>query len=162
MCYIQSARIETYLNSAAVWTSLSPPSEVKEYRFVSQPVIDAFDTSADGMTSTSELVVFLLSRGVHFLAYQGNLDLACNTAGNRRWAESVGWKGQVEFAAKGMREWRAFVEEKGGMETVGRMKEVRVKRGDGDEVRFAFVTVDGAGHLVSLFRCVVRMGGLGC
>ena len=149
MCYIQSARIESYLNSPAVWKALSPPAQIKEYKFVAQSVIDAFDTSADGMTSTSDLVVFLLSHGVDFLAYQGNLDLACNTAGNRRWADSVVWKGQAEFTAKGLRPWMAFLEEADRKETVGMMKEVKVQVGDG-ESRFAFVTVDEAGHLVSL------------
>ncbi|KAK1143504.1 hypothetical protein N8T08_006310 [Aspergillus melleus] len=147
MCYIQSARIETYLNTPAVWKALSPPAQIKEYKFVAQSVIDAFDTSADGMTSTSDLVVFLLSHGVDFLAYQGNLDLACNTAGNRRWADSVVWKGQAEFTAKGLRPWMAFVEEAGRNKTVGVMKEVKVQVGDG-ESRFAFVTVDEAGHLL--------------
>jgi cathepsin A (carboxypeptidase C) len=82
MCYIQAARIEQYLNTPAVWGTLQPPEQIKEYKFVSQPVIDAFEKTADGMTSTSDLVAFLLENGVHFLAYQGNLDLACNTVGN--------------------------------------------------------------------------------
>lgn len=150
MCYIQSARIEDYLNSQAVWTALSPPSHIKEYKFVAQSVIEAFDKSADGMTSTSDLVAFLLAHRVHFLAYQGNLDLACNTAGNRRWTDSVSWKGQAEFTSKELVPWMSFVLESGRKETVGRMKEVRVQAGDTDgESRFAFVTVDRAGHLVS-------------
>lgn len=152
MCYIQSAHIETYLNSPAVWTALSPPKQVNDYKLVSQSVIDAFITSSDGMTSTSELVAFLLAHGVHFLAYQGNLDLACNTAGNRRWAESLVWRGQTEYSAKAMKPWMALVEETGREEEVGMMKEVKVPVEtdiDGDrEARFAFVTVDRAGHLV--------------
>lgn len=116
---------------------------------VSEAVIDAFAKSSDGMTSTSDLVAFLLANQVHFLAYQGNLDLACNTAGNLSWAHSLVWKGQAEFASKPLRPWRSPVAATGRNETVGTMKEVRVRVGNADtESRFALVTVDGAGHLL--------------
>lgn len=103
------------------------------------------------MTPASEQVAFLLANQVHFLAYQGNLDLACNTAGNLRWAHSLPWRGQVEFASKALRPWSwvDVVSGKGGV--AGTTKEVRVKVGESTdkESRFALVTVDGAGHFVS-------------
>lgn len=153
MCYIQAVHVEQYLNTPAVWNALSPPKQISEYKMVSEAVIDAFAKSSDGMTSTSDLVAFLLANQVHFLAYQGNLDLACNTAGNLRWAHSLVWKGQAEFASKPLRPWRSPVAATDRNETVGTMKEVWVRVGNADtESRFALVTVDGAGHLVSTCR----------
>ncbi|KAL2842728.1 Alpha/Beta hydrolase protein [Aspergillus pseudoustus] len=134
MCYVQAARVEQYLNTPQVWDALRPPEEIKEYKFVSQSIIDAFMKTADGMTSMSGLVSFLLASNVHFLAYQGNLDLACNTAGNLRWAHSLPCKGQPAFSARQLEPWMSFVDG---------AKEIAQKAS-----RFAFVTVDGAGHLL--------------
>jgi cathepsin A (carboxypeptidase C) len=101
-------------------------------------------------TSTDDEVIYLLQNGVHYLAYQGRLDLACNTAGNLRWANSLIWKGQPEFSAKPLQPWKSVVSATGKSETVGTMKEVWVRTSDTSEtdVRFAIVTVDGAGHMV--------------
>jgi cathepsin A (carboxypeptidase C) len=125
----------------------------------------AFWTTPEGMTYSSDAVLLLLSRGVHFLAYQGNLDLACNTAGSHRWANSLSWKGQVEFSAKSLQPWISKVD--GRDEVVGTTKEVRVQFDGHSKVasRFALVTVDGAGHLVSalnireLVRCQLTFPG---
>lgn len=46
----------------------------------------------------------LLPSGIGVLFYPGNLSLACNTAGNTRWAEGKGWKGRLEFTAKVVQE----------------------------------------------------------
>ena len=148
-CYVEAARIEQFLNSVTVWEALAPPKEVTSYTVESSNVVKAFHTTPEGMTSSSEHVVFLLSRGINFLAYQGNLDLACNTAGTLRWAEALRWKGQPEFASKSLRPWTALGTDRS--EPLGATKEVNVPVGDdGHTVRFAFVTVDGAGHLVRL------------
>ncbi|KAJ6027783.1 hypothetical protein N7499_001241 [Penicillium canescens] len=147
-CYKETEQIEQYLNSPAVWAALSPPDEVKEYKIESDAVMKAFWTTPEGMTYSSDAVLLLLSRGVHFLAYQGNLDLACNTAGSHRWANSLSWKGQVEFSAKSLQPWISKVD--GRDEVVGTTKEVRVQFDGHTKVasRFALVTVDGAGHLL--------------
>lgn len=85
-----------------------------------------------------------------YLAYQGNLDLACNTAGNLRWANSLVWKGQAEFASKALQPWKSVLAKSGKNETVGTMKEVRIRTGEAEtESRFAIVTVNDAGHFVS-------------
>ncbi|CAG8107756.1 unnamed protein product [Penicillium salamii] len=149
LCYRKADYIGQYLNSPSVWNALSPPDEVKEFKLESSAVVGAFDTTPESMASSSDTVVFLLSRGIHFLVYQGNLDLACNTAGTLRWADSLSWKGQVEFASTPLRPWISTVA--GHNETVGTTKEVRVQMDNQAETsRFAFITVDGAGHLVSL------------
>ena len=110
------------------------------------------------MTSSSDQVAFLLQSGIHYMAYQGNLDLACNTAGNLRWANSLAWKGQAEFASKSLQPWHSIVAATGKNETVGKMKEVRIRVNDKSEheLRFAIVTVDNAGHFVSHFTITVK------
>ena len=148
VCYKEAAYVEQYLNSPTVREALAPPEGAKEYGLESSAVVDAFATTPEAMTSSSDHIIFLLTHGVHFLAYQGNLDLACNTAGNLRWANSVAWKGQTEFTSKPLLPWTSTVA--GRNETVGTAKEVRVQLdGRAEASRFAFVTVNGAGHLVS-------------
>lgn len=59
------------------------------------------------------------------------------------------WKGQAAFVAKELEPWTSKV---GGKEkVVGKWKEVNVKMVDGDEktTRFALVTIDASGHMVS-------------
>lgn len=150
--------MQQYLNSPAVWDALAPPKQVKECKLESEAVDRAFASSSDTMVSTSDLVVFLLANEVHFPAYQGNLDLACNTAGNLRWANALPWKGQVEFASKPLRSWTSVVAATGKEETVGTTKEVKVRVSDSASTasRLATVTVDDAGHLVSISRQTQR------
>lgn len=148
-CYQAADSVKKYLNSPAVWEALSPPEQVKEFTLESQAVVDAFGTTPEVMTTSSNEVLILLASGVHFLAYQGNLDLACNTAGTLRWANALPWKGQTEFASKSLVPWISNVD--GQNKTVGTTKEVQIKLDGQDEAsRFAFVTIDGAGHLVGL------------
>lgn len=147
-CYQSAASVKKYLNSPAVWRAISPPAQVKEFTLESQAVVDAFGTTPEVMTTSSNEVLMLLASGVHFLAYQGNLDLACNTAGTLRWANALPWKGQTEFASKSLIPWLSNVD--GQNKTVGKTKEVQIKLdGQHKATRFAFVTIDGAGHLVS-------------
>ncbi|RJE25206.1 Carboxypeptidase Y [Aspergillus sclerotialis] len=150
ICYIQASRMEEYLNSPAVWNALAPPKQVKKYKLDSEAVARAFSTSSDTQTTTSDLITFLLANEVHFLVYQGNLDIACNTAGNLRWANSLSWKGQAEFASKALVPWMSVIAETGKKEVVGSTKEVRVRVSDSASTasRFAVVTVDNAGHLL--------------
>ncbi|KAL4778823.1 Alpha/Beta hydrolase protein [Aspergillus varians] len=148
MCYIQAARVEQYLNSPLVWDALSPPKQVKKYELGSSTVSDAFEKTPEVMTDASDAVITLLDHGVDFLAYQGNLDLACNTAGTLRWANALSWKGQTEFTSKSLQPWTSSVN--GSQEVVGMMKEVKIqmKHAGEKQSRFAIVTVNGAGHLV--------------
>lgn len=92
-------------------------------------------------------IQFTLDNGVDVLIYNGNLDLACNTAGNLRWANSLRWNGQAEFASQDLKPWCSVTN--GGMRKVGSYKEVFTRTGR-TERRFALVTVDRSGHMVSL------------
>jgi cathepsin A (carboxypeptidase C) len=151
ICYIEAARIDEYLNTPAVWSALSPPKQITKYSIISEDISKSFETTSDLETSTSGQVAYILQNQVHYMAYQGNLDLACNTAGNLRWANSVVWKGQPEFASKQLQPWKSVVAATGKDEVVGTMKEVRIRVDDDAEIesRFAIVTVNDAGHFVS-------------
>ena len=163
-CYIESIRIQHYLNSKVIWNALSPPKQIKKYKITAMSVLLAFAQGLDEMTTTSSLVEFLLANQVHVMNYQGNLDLACNTAGNLRWAHALPWKGQVEFASKSLQRWRSVVAATGKNDTVGTMKEVNVRMNDRSNVtsRYAFVTVNDAGHLVSIPYIGISEQILGC
>ncbi|KAJ5096593.1 carboxypeptidase Y [Penicillium angulare] len=150
LCYIQGAWIDQYLNSKKVWDALSPPDHIKRFNLTSFAISEAFEKTSDEQTSTDYQVRYLLENQVSYLAYQGNLDLACNTAGNFRWSNSLVWKGQAEFSSKYLQPWKSIVSATGKNETVGTMKEVRVRTSESTEAesRFALVTVNDAGHFL--------------
>lgn len=60
----------------------------------------------------------------------------------------MSWKGESAYAAKSLQPWKAQVD--GKTVTAGSFKEVQIKTvaGSDKKTRFAFVTVDHAGHLV--------------
>jgi cathepsin A (carboxypeptidase C) len=101
-------------------------------------------------------IQYLLSSQIDILIYQGNLDLACNTAGAKRWTANMAWKGQSEFVAKELEPWKR------NGKVVGKWKEVNVKMVDGDDktTRFALVTIDGSGHMVCDTASSMKRGSL--
>lgn len=110
-------------------------------------VATAFASGNDLYSPVMDEVRFTLDSGVDVLIYNGNLDLACNTAGNLRWANSLRWNGQADFASKDLKPWYSVNNR--GMRKAGSYKEVFAQTGS-TERRFAFVTVDHSGHMVSL------------
>jgi cathepsin A (carboxypeptidase C) len=142
LCYPEIHLIQKYLNLPWVFEALGVPKAVTNYTVMSDAIANAFDLTADAATSTQPQVLYLLNSGVDVLFYQGNLDLACNTAGNLQWANSFQWKGQPAFVAQGKRAWTD------GSEEVGWFKEIKTLTESGRETTFAISTVDGAGHLV--------------
>lgn len=158
MCYVEAVRVEEYLNTPNIWNALSVPKQIDKFNISSDAIARSFERTSDLETSVSDQVAFLLQNQVHFLAYQGNSDLACNTAGNLRWANSLAWKGQPEFTSKSLRPWKSTVAVTGQNEIVGTMKEVRVRTSDIAEIesRFAIVTVDHAGHMVSQLKVSIQ------
>jgi cathepsin A (carboxypeptidase C) len=145
VCYAEGERIEEYLNTPKVWEALSVPKTTKRYNMTNMDVELAFVQTGDIQISTQTQVLYLLNEGVDVMLYQGNLDLACNTAGNLRWANSMPWKGQPEFASKSLTPWMS------GEKKVGTFKEVQIlmNKKHAKKTRFAFVTLNEAGHLVS-------------
>ncbi|EWZ33243.1 hypothetical protein FOCG_15578 [Fusarium oxysporum f. sp. radicis-lycopersici 26381] len=143
MCYKEAALIEKYLNSPKVFDALGVPSAVTNYSIASEDVAIAFTLGYDQEISTQSQILYLLNHDIDVLMYQGNLDLACNTAGNLRWSNSMPWKGQPEYVAQRPKSWGV------GGDEFGWYKEVKIKMGDDDKkTTFSFATVDGAGHMV--------------
>lgn len=154
-CYYKTLLLERYLNEPRIFEALGVPNgKVKKFEANSNAVSDAFGLGADTEISSQPQVLYLLDYGINILVYQGNLDLACNTAGNLRWSNNMPWSGQAEFVSKPLKEWMA--EGKNGKTVVvGKFKEVRkamgAKNDNGEEekkMRFTFLTIDGSGHMV--------------
>jgi cathepsin A (carboxypeptidase C) len=150
-CYRSTNDVQHYLNLPHIQRALhiepSMPS-YRNYSIASTAVIQAFQNTNDLGISMEPQVQYLLANQIDVLFYQGNLDLACNTAGNLRWANSMRWKGQAEFASKRLEAWGEG-NQRGKL--VGTAKEVKVRMGrEGEEkkTRLAFVTIDGSGHMV--------------
>ncbi len=108
----------------------------------------AFDLTNDIAISMRPQITYLLSNQIDILIYSGNLDLACNTAGAKRWTSNMAWKGQAEFVSQDLKPWNSVVD--GKEKKVGTFKEVNIQMKEGDEktTRFALVTIDGSGHMV--------------
>ncbi|KAK2054456.1 alpha/beta-hydrolase [Colletotrichum caudatum] len=151
ICYGAGEGIETYINSDRIWAALEIPAEVaRNFSLISWDVNSAFELAGDTSLTTEAEVKYILESGVDVLIYNGDLDLACNTAGNVRWTNRLSWAGQVEFNAKELEPWFAA---KGGERVLaGKWKQVTkpARGGGGRETRFAFVTVKGSGHMVPL------------
>jgi cathepsin A (carboxypeptidase C) len=149
-CYKETEYIQSYLNLPHVQEALRIEEHMpafRNYTVDSEAVATAFYLTNDFGISMEAHVRYILESEVDILFYQGNLDLACNTAGNLRWADSMSWKGQAEFASKRLIGWGESVGIKG--KKAGTMKEVKVRMGEGEKrTRFAFVTIDGSGHMV--------------
>lgn len=142
LCYPEIPRIQEYLNLPWVYEALGVPKAVGNYSIYSDDIAMAFSLTADQAISTQPQVLYLLDQGVDVLFYQGNLDLACNTAGNLQWASSMPWKGQPAFVAQPKRVWKEDDKE------IGWFKEVKTETASGRQTTFAMSTVNGAGHLV--------------
>ncbi|KAF2249308.1 alpha/beta-hydrolase [Trematosphaeria pertusa] len=142
LCYRESQWVQDYLNLPWVWEALHVPKAVNNYSIYNGDVGMAFGLTNDPLITMQPQVMYLLESGIDVLFYQGNLDLACNTAGNLRWANSMEWKGQPAFVAQPKSAWTDDGEE------IGWFKEVKIKTASGRETTFALSTVDGAGHMV--------------
>ena len=143
-CYKSTEMIAKYLNLPRVFDALDVPRKhVKNFTVSSDEVALAFASGNDFEISMTPQLQYLFANKINVLIYQGKLDLACNTQGNLRYAQSVPWKGQAEFVAKPFRRWKSNGKE------AGEFKEVSIKMSEGDaKTRFAFLTVDSAGHMV--------------
>lgn len=166
-CYKRSVYVESYLNLPHVRDALAIPSLVKNWTLSSDSVFEAFYKTADPGISLVPQIKYLLESEIDVLIYSGTLDLACNTAGSKRWMSNMQWKGQAEWNSKDLKSW--------GFNPMpaGEAKEVLIKTGGGGVhgkkkgntknkdgtigkelseeklTRLALVTVYGSGHMVS-------------
>ncbi|KAI9928960.1 hypothetical protein MW887_001353 [Aspergillus wentii] len=138
-----------YINTPVTWEALEVPGAVANFSIESEEVSGAFESGNDPYSNVMDAVRFTLENGVDVLIYNGNLDLACNTAGNLRWTNSLRWNGQAEFVSQDLKPWTSVI---GHRKTqVGSYKEVIAPAVSGSENRrFAFVIVDRSGHMVPL------------
>lgn len=149
-CYMGVLDIQDYMNTPSVWSSIDPPKNVANFSIMSFDIHTAFLAGVDMYINTEREIKYVLEQGgIDVLIYNGNLDLACNSPGNLRWMERMSWKGQAEFVAERMREWKSPKD--GGVVVAGTMKEATASVAGGDgTARLAFVTVDRAGHMVPM------------
>ena len=88
----------------------------------------------------------LLERGIRVLIYVGTYDWMSSWVASERWTLELDWSGRDDFVGQGLKEW--YVDGK----RAGRVR---------NWSNFAFVTVDGAGHMVCDFlssQCTIREG----
>ncbi|OJJ39353.1 hypothetical protein ASPWEDRAFT_37124 [Aspergillus wentii DTO 134E9] len=149
LCYKAVLDIQDYINTPVTWEALEVPGAVANFSIESEEVSGAFESGNDPYSNVMDAVRFTLENGVDVLIYNGNLDLACNTAGNLRWTNSLRWNGQAEFVSQDLKPWTSVI---GHRKTqVGSYKEVIAPAVSGSENRrFAFVIVDRSGHMVPL------------
>ena len=160
-CYISTMYVQEYLNLPWVQNALhvteDMPAYGGNYSVSSKAVSAAFDLTNDIELSMEPQMRFLLEAGIDVLLYQGKLDIACNTAGNIRWAENLVWKGWAEFWSGEWKPWGRGLGDGGEGTKAGEAKSVRIDMGGSKKTRFTFVTVDGSGHMVPQDQPVVAL-----
>ncbi|EXJ90487.1 hypothetical protein A1O1_03590 [Capronia coronata CBS 617.96] len=158
LCYDGAVEVETYLNQPHILESLGIPDVLGNFSIESPQIVDNFKKGNDLYANTMEQVKYTLENGVDVLIYNGNLDLACNTAGNLRWTNALSWNGQAPFSAQDLKPWYT-ADEKGNKAQAGSFKEVLAYATPeaSTKRRFAFVTVDKSGHMVPLQQPAVSL-----
>ncbi|KAK7424042.1 hypothetical protein QQX98_000652 [Neonectria punicea] len=121
-CYSGVLTIEEYANTPHVREALNVPRGLKNFTVLNMDIHELFSDGNDLFVNTATEVKYVLQAGVDVLVYNGNLDLACNTAGNLRWTEGLSWVGQAEFVSQSLKPW--FAQKDGEMVTAGSMKEL--------------------------------------
>lgn len=148
LCYAATLDIQRYINKPTTWRALRVPQAIFSFSIESPQVSSAFEAGNDLYESTVDQIQFTLENGVDVLVYNGNLDLACNTAGNLRWANTMRWDGQAEFTSQDLKPWFSTVD--GKTRQAGSYKEVFARTENPEKNRrFTFVSVDRSGHMVS-------------
>ncbi|KAI9731326.1 MAG: hypothetical protein M1834_005229 [Cirrosporium novae-zelandiae] len=150
VCYSGAIMVQEYMNLPWVQKALDVPGFISNFSICSDSTVAAFDIGNDLYVNTMDQVKYTLEHGADVLIYNGNLDLACNTAGNLRWTNSLSWNGQAPFAAQDLKPWFSTVE--GVTIPAGTYKEVYAftRPDHTKKQRFSFVTIDNSGHMVPL------------
>ncbi|KAF8632418.1 hypothetical protein AX17_004859 [Amanita inopinata Kibby_2008] len=135
LCYPVTKHISSYLDQPSVRAQLGVDPFLSSTNFssCSWDVNSAFASTLDEYHQTQLYISALLERGVSVLIYVGTYDWICNWVGNERWTLALEWSGKERFGRERLREWKVEGRKAGLVRRSG---------------RFAFVTVDGAGHMV--------------
>ncbi|KAL0573296.1 hypothetical protein V5O48_008659 [Marasmius crinis-equi] len=143
LCYAENDAIARFLDLPQTRDLLGVSSHVpRNFSACSDDVGDGFVAHLDKFAMPTEHYVSgLLDRGVRVLIYAGTYDWQCNWVSNKAWTDALEWGGAGEYAGEEMREW-----ELGSGKTAGRVK----GRGFNKKGGLAFVTISGAGHMMSI------------
>jgi carboxypeptidase C (cathepsin A) len=141
LCYEENSVITKYLSDPALREQLGVDPGVANFSSCSNEVGSLFNARLDKWAvPTQHYVSGLLDRGVRVLIYAGTYDWQCNWVANRMWVDKLVWSGGLVYAALEWADWSA------GGET-GKAGEVKQAEG----LPLAFVTIRGAGHMMSRF-----------
>lgn len=137
LCYPSTKHISTYLNDPQVQSRLGVAPQARNYTMVSLEINTAFTQTLDMYQQNSHYVAALLERGIRVLIYVGANDWICNWIGEVRWTLDLEWSGHEEFASQELRDWSL----PGSAKRAGLTRSAK---------GLTFLTLDGAGHMVSL------------
>jgi carboxypeptidase C (cathepsin A) len=143
LCYREGTYIADLLNDPSTRKLLgvtSPNNFTGCSRTVGELFVSHFDKYAH---PTQYYVAGLLERGVRVLIYAGTYDWQCNWVSNVMWTEELEWSGAEGYQAA---QWRSWGVEEG--KKAGETKEFG---------GLTFVTILGAGHMMSVLFFVLNM-----
>jgi carboxypeptidase C (cathepsin A) len=126
--------ISSYLDRPEVRTLLGVDTAItSNFSSCNFRVNNDFSNNLDELHPTQHYVAALLDRNIKVLIYVGKYDYVCNHVGNEAWTLALDWSGDEEFFTQPLREWKV------DGKSVGTMRSAK---------GLAFVTIDGAGHMV--------------
>ncbi|KAK1226689.1 hypothetical protein PQX77_010333 [Marasmius sp. AFHP31] len=154
LCYAENDVIKQFLDLPRTRHILGLSHErhaPRNFSACSEDVGNGFDAHLDKFAFPTEYYVSgLLDRGIRVLIYAGTYDWQCNWVSNKAWTDALEWNGAGEYANEEMREWVVD----SGTKVAGKVK----GNGFSEEGGLAFVTIEAAGHMMSvpIFYCLVE------
>ncbi|KAK7042325.1 carboxypeptidase [Favolaschia claudopus] len=137
LCHEENGVITKYLSDPALRELLGVDPQATNFSSCSNSVGSLFNARLDKWAvPTQNYVANLLDRGIQILIYAGTYDWQCNWVANRMWVDKLEWSGQEAYAALEWADWGA-----------GEVKQ-------GTQGLLSFVTIRGAGHMISFFLFV--------
>ncbi|KAG7097430.1 hypothetical protein E1B28_004774 [Marasmius oreades] len=147
LCYAENEMIAKYLDLPQTRELLGvSPHSPSNFSACSDAVGNGFDAHMDKYAIPTQYhVAALLDRGVRVLIYAGTYDWQCNWVSNKAWTDALEWGGAGTYVKEEMRVWAVDPDREAG-EVKGNGFDAQNGKGG-----LAFVTIKGAGHMMSLF-----------
>ncbi|KAF9121908.1 hypothetical protein BGW39_010158 [Mortierella sp. 14UC] len=117
LCYPILDVIQDYLNKEEVKEELGV--QVEKYQSCNMQINMRFMLQGDWMKPFHLMVPPLLEDGIRILLYSGDADFICNWMGNKAWALSLPWSGQIKMQEKKDKKWIANGHHAGDVRTSG-------------------------------------------
>ncbi|KAI0779113.1 serine carboxypeptidase [Irpex lacteus] len=146
LCYPVTKKIAAFLDKPHVRKTLGVDADYfsgRNFSGCSNEVGARFNANLDGVFPSPFYIAALLERGIRTLIYVGANDWICNWIGNQNMLLNLDWTGSDAFKASELREWKVDGEVAGQTRSAGKL---------------TFVTIDGAGHMVSYRHSIAHMG----